>query len=66
MSTLRPYYMGANGVHFWNFRITGRQYFAKGGMLSIMQPTFDRDWHGLTDNSLLIINCDLYPCFFNL
>ena len=39
-----PSFMGANGTHFWLFRVRGRQFWKEGGVLSIMQPSMEKDF----------------------
>ena len=53
-----PKEMGANGTHFWLVRITGRQFWAEGGMLSIMSGQFEEEWCGGRGGS----GCDLSKC----
>jgi hypothetical protein len=41
-----PDYMGSQGANYFSFRVRGRKFWDKGGVLSVVQKSNERDFCG--------------------
>ena len=52
-----PDYMGSDGANYFTFRVRGRKFWDKGGVLSVVQKSNERDFCGAEGKG-----CDLKGC----